>query len=170
MPWLRALYERSEQIAAAGDRAAMRAAFYPQTDDDRARGVVRLRRPPPFTMKEKTMPEETYIDRMHIEHDQLSERINKLDEFVGGDAFNALPQMQQELLRIQLSAMRTYQRALGTRLELAAQPVPMTEQERERLVEQDDGSAAFVRDKPVMDTSAFRSDDEVDIRQGVAEK
>lgn len=96
-------------------------------------------------------PCDTHLDRMHIEHDQLTERLDKLEVFVGGAVFNLLPAMEQEVMRIQLSAMRNYWRALGLRLDMAGEPMP--EQERPGKSQ---GPGVFVRDEPVMDTSAFK--------------
>lgn len=63
-------------------------------------------------------PSETppHIARMIEENDQLTERLDKLGAFLGGEVFKALPDIDQELLRAQLAAMFTYGTVLAARI------------------------------------------------------
>lgn len=58
----------------------------------------------------------TFKDRLFEEKAQLDERGSKLDAFINGDKFNALPDAQRSLLRIQYQAMVTYGQCLTERL------------------------------------------------------
>lgn len=63
---------------------------------------------------------ETFIDRMEIELDNLSEKCEKLNKFIDENPkFQELPIAEQELMVAQLSAMFTYAKILNIRLNLA---------------------------------------------------
>ena len=60
---------------------------------------------------------EDLLDRLSEEYDQLSNRINKLSDFIDWDeAFNKLSDLQRVLLVTQLNAMDMYQNILETRI------------------------------------------------------
>ena len=59
---------------------------------------------------------ETFLDRMHIEYNELDERCNKLKAFSNTDKFNKLGSIQQGLLMRQLSAMQEYREWLSMRI------------------------------------------------------
>lgn len=59
---------------------------------------------------------ETYVDRMVKEQEQLSERIEKLDAFVHGDKFMTLPGNKRVKLEQQLEAMHNYKDILVQRI------------------------------------------------------
>lgn len=61
----------------------------------------------------------TYLDRMHEEHAQLKERINKLQTFIqSNDIFKTLPLGKRVLMIHQLSAMTLYANFLHERINL----------------------------------------------------
>lgn len=59
---------------------------------------------------------ETYVDRMVKEEEQLAERITKLDAFVKGNKFMTLPATKRVKLEQQLEAMHTYKNILSQRI------------------------------------------------------
>lgn len=59
---------------------------------------------------------ETFIDRLNIEHSQLSERIKKDSSFVGSAAFYKLPVEDQDDLVVQLDYMNRYNNVLRKRI------------------------------------------------------
>lgn len=63
---------------------------------------------------------ETFIDRMEIELDNLSEKCDKLNKFIDENLkFQELSAPEQELMTAQLSAMFTYAKILEIRWKLA---------------------------------------------------
>jgi hypothetical protein len=61
----------------------------------------------------------TFLDRLHIERTELSERISDLWRFINEKPqFAELDPYQQSLLIVQLKAMETYQRVLSARMDL----------------------------------------------------
>ena len=60
---------------------------------------------------------ETFLDRMHIEYNELDERTQRLEAFVKTDKFYHLGSIQQGLLMRQLSAMQEYREWLAMRIE-----------------------------------------------------
>ena len=54
--------------------------------------------------------------RVIIECAELTEKIDKLNEFIKTDMFDSLPEGQGELLLEQLGAMQTYEKALLARI------------------------------------------------------
>ena len=56
------------------------------------------------------------LGRVRTEHSELSTRIDKLKVFVDSDAFNSLPEIQQQLLRRQFSVMTEYEDILQQRI------------------------------------------------------
>lgn len=65
-------------------------------------------------MEEKK--QETYIDRMSNEYNELSVRLNKALAFIDSEKFNELPDKTKNLLKIQAEAMNQYQRILECRI------------------------------------------------------
>lgn len=61
---------------------------------------------------------ETYVDRMVKEEEQLAERITKLDAFVKRYKFTTLPPTKRVQLKHQLEAMLTYKNILSQRIAL----------------------------------------------------
>lgn len=55
--------------------------------------------------------------RVVAELEQLSDRITKLETFLAGKFFTTLPEGEQELLKMQATAMVQYQSILNTRVE-----------------------------------------------------
>lgn len=60
---------------------------------------------------------ETFLDRMHIEYDELNDRTQRLEAFVKTDKFYHLGAIQQGRLMRQLSAMQQYREWLRLRIE-----------------------------------------------------
>lgn len=60
---------------------------------------------------------ETFLDRMHIEYDELDNRTQRLEDFVKTDKFYHLSAIQQGRLMRQLSAMQQYCEWLRLRIE-----------------------------------------------------
>lgn len=60
---------------------------------------------------------ETFLDRMHIEYDELNDRTQRLEAFVKTDKFYHLGAIQQGRLLRQLSAMQQYREWLRLRIE-----------------------------------------------------
>lgn len=60
---------------------------------------------------------ETFLDRMHIEYDELDNRTQRLEAFVKTDKFYHLEAIQQGRLLRQLSAMQQYREWLRLRIE-----------------------------------------------------
>lgn len=58
-----------------------------------------------------------FKERLLKEKDELTEKIVKLDAFVSSDKINAVDQIQVSLLRVQLCAMRTYEKCLEERID-----------------------------------------------------
>lgn len=55
--------------------------------------------------------------RLAEEQAQLEEKLNKLDEFLDSDKFNRVDDVQKALLKVQATAMNTYNQCLKERLE-----------------------------------------------------
>lgn len=60
---------------------------------------------------------ETFLDRIHIEYNELDERTQRLETFVTTDKFYHLGAIQQGRLMRQLSAMQQYREWLRLRIE-----------------------------------------------------
>ena len=60
-----------------------------------------------------------YKDRMLAEHTELVTRISKLKEFLWGDIFNTLENLDKQLLIEQLAHMQGYESVLAYRLSRA---------------------------------------------------
>jgi hypothetical protein len=62
---------------------------------------------------------ETFLDRLIIEHGELVERCNKLNEFIMTDKFETIvtDPIQRELLREQYDLMLRYQTVLSKRIQ-----------------------------------------------------
>ncbi len=71
---------------------------------------------PPDIFKAIYSCSETYIDRMQTEHDDLSEKIRKLNTFMFSDTFKQLSEEDAGLLELQYSTMMVYQKILSIRL------------------------------------------------------
>ena len=61
---------------------------------------------------------ETFVERMQIEYNELTERLTKLRVFVKSDKFAQLSAVQRDLLQQQENAMETYARVLSQRIML----------------------------------------------------
>lgn len=62
---------------------------------------------------------ETFLDRLHIEVEELAEKQSKLNNFIGSDKFKELSWENQRLLEAQFGAMLSYLTILQVRIELA---------------------------------------------------
>ena len=60
---------------------------------------------------------ETFKDRLYEERIELLSKINKLESFIHSEAFDKIEEVQQALLNIQLTAMKTYSNCLFERLQ-----------------------------------------------------
>lgn len=60
--------------------------------------------------------QESYINRMNNEYQELSERLNKALAFIGSEKFNELPDKTKSLLKIQAETMSQYQKILECRI------------------------------------------------------
>ena len=56
------------------------------------------------------------VERLKIELRDLSDKVDNLSIFVNIDKFETIPQIQQDLLKIQLSCMKGYEEVLKQRL------------------------------------------------------
>lgn len=57
-----------------------------------------------------------FISRLHDEKNELRERVNNLEDFLFSDDFNGIGDVQVSLLKVQLSAMKTYLKCLNERI------------------------------------------------------
>lgn len=64
-------------------------------------------------------PIETFLDRLYVEAEELAEKQDKLNKFIGSDKFKELPWENQRLLESQFGAMLSYLTILQVRIELA---------------------------------------------------
>ena len=64
------------------------------------------------------MKEKTFDTRAEKELEKLNKKIHRLDDFINSTLIDELPQIQQDLLMSQVTAMATYSNILGTRLSL----------------------------------------------------
>lgn len=62
---------------------------------------------------------EDFLDRLHIERDQLSERLTKLRAFTQTPWFDAFPERGKDLMKKQEESMSSYLTILTARIELA---------------------------------------------------
>lgn len=60
--------------------------------------------------------QETFIDRMNNEYQELSERLEKALAFIASEKFNELPDKTKSLLKVQAEVMSQYQRTLECRI------------------------------------------------------
>lgn len=60
-----------------------------------------------------------YIERMKIEHRELKDKLDKLNNFIHGNLFDELDKRNQQLMIEQSVHMTGYLRTLDTRLWLA---------------------------------------------------
>lgn len=60
--------------------------------------------------------QESYIDRMNNEYQELAERLDKALAFIDSEKFNELPDKTKSLLKIQAEAMNQYHRILECRI------------------------------------------------------
>lgn len=95
----------------------------PQTMPDDAEGYrVRYKDgyeswSPRSVFDEAYRPCESFLDRLRIEHDELTERINKLDAFISSnEKFAELGHDDRVLLQAQLHIMAEYQHILSERI------------------------------------------------------
>ena len=61
---------------------------------------------------------EDYQNRVVEERSELSKKIEKLSDFIGGPVYIILPSAEQILLERQLGLMISYSKVLGKRIEL----------------------------------------------------
>lgn len=68
---------------------------------------------------------EAWQYRLIEEHEQLSYRIGKLNEYMGkANGIGQLPMQHQQLLKMQLSIMQAYEAVLSERIRLHMLPQP----------------------------------------------
>lgn len=60
--------------------------------------------------------QESYIDRMNNEYQELSERLDKALAFIDSEKFDELPDKTKSLLKVQAEAMNQYHRILECRI------------------------------------------------------
>jgi Phage protein (N4 Gp49/phage Sf6 gene 66) family len=71
-----------------------------------------------YMLREKLHREEiSFVDRMKLEHEDLSERLVKLKAFIMGPKFNDLSKTEGDDLELQLGYMESYADILGQRLQ-----------------------------------------------------
>ncbi|PXV61255.1 hypothetical protein CLV62_12588 [Dysgonomonas alginatilytica] len=58
----------------------------------------------------------TFKERLVLEHDQLEEKLNKLDDFLKSEKVVSIESVQRTLLHIQATSMNTYLTCLKERL------------------------------------------------------
>lgn len=63
-------------------------------------------------------PSETFLERLHIEAEELAEKQDKLNAFIGSDKFKELTWEHQRLLEAQFGAMLSYLKNRQIRIEL----------------------------------------------------
>ncbi len=63
-----------------------------------------------------------FMKRLINEREELEEKLNKLDIFIGSEKFDSIDQIQQTLLKIQSSAMETYYKCLDQRIAWLTRP------------------------------------------------
>jgi hypothetical protein len=61
--------------------------------------------------------ETTLKEKLAQERIELNEKISKLEDFITTDKFHSIDSVQQSLLNIQYSSMKTYSQCLLERLE-----------------------------------------------------
>lgn len=59
---------------------------------------------------------DTFKERLVLEHDQLEEKLNKLDDFLQSEKSLDIDPVQKTLLHIQATSMNTYLTCLKERL------------------------------------------------------
>ncbi len=64
-------------------------------------------------------PSDSFLDRLYIERDQLSERLTKLRSFTQTPWFDSFPKKSRDLMKKQEEAMSSYLTILSARIELA---------------------------------------------------
>jgi len=74
---------------------------------------------PKAAFDEAYRPCETFLDRLHIEHDELKERIGKLEAFIGTEKFGFLGYDARNLLQTQLGMMNGYTDIIEKRIHTA---------------------------------------------------
>lgn len=57
-----------------------------------------------------------FKERLKKEKEELGERLEKLNDFIGSEGFNKIDSLQQSLLVVQSGAMLTYFKCLNERL------------------------------------------------------
>lgn len=67
---------------------------------------------------EKKDDDQSFVDRLKEESNELERRWDKLGDFLGSTEFFELPEEQRELLRMQSQTMRLYRSILDWRLDL----------------------------------------------------
>lgn len=60
--------------------------------------------------------QESYVDRMNNENQELSERLDKALAFINSEKFNELPDKTKNLLKVQAETMSQYQKILECRI------------------------------------------------------
>lgn len=59
---------------------------------------------------------DTYLDRMHTELKELTDKLDKLFKFFPTDTYNSLPELEKQLLQAQYGAMLSYDNILAARI------------------------------------------------------
>lgn len=65
----------------------------------------------------------TFRDRLATEKQELDEKLSKLNTFIAGPNFATVDTIQQSLLKIQASSMKTYSDCLEERIMYLSQTV-----------------------------------------------
>ncbi len=69
-----------------------------------------------YTTNLKTKHMNDLIDKLYDEHDNLEDKISRLDDFIMSDRFLTVSERQQELLEAQYHAMKVYSDILFDRI------------------------------------------------------
>jgi hypothetical protein len=70
--------------------------------------------------KNETPAQETFLDRLKKEKDDLGEKLDKLSSFIQSDNFGKIESNQRRLLKQQIGHMREYHAVLIERIKLLA--------------------------------------------------
>ena len=73
---------------------------------------------PNYVFEAAYKPSETFLERLHIEAEELAEKQAKLNGFIGSDKFKELSWEHRKLIEAQFGAMISYLTILLVRIEL----------------------------------------------------
>ena len=66
---------------------------------------------------------DTFLDRMHIELKELTDKLDKLHKFFSTETYNNLPKLEQCLLNAQYGAMLSYDNILASRIHVTEERI-----------------------------------------------